>query len=419
MHLFEFKIKNESNFLDDHNLISLIKSNELLLERVKTGDKRYENSLGWHNVDEWAGKEQLDKYDEIANEIRKNAEVLVVVGVGGSNQSARAVYDALDPKDVPELIWIGNNLSVSSINNALDSIRGRSAYVNLISKSFETIEPGVGFRVMRDYLRRNYGKDYSSRIICTGTPGTKLEKLALDQNYRFLPFPKNIGGRFDAISPVGLFPLAVAGVDIHALAKGASEMRESLMSATGQDNPALLYATVRNELYKMGFKIEMLSFFEPGLMRFAKWWIQLYGESEGKDGKGIFPTMGNFSEDLHSLGQYIQDGSNIVYETFINVNDGDSLILSNGLDDGFEYIGNKDVFDINKAAYKATLKAHSKRFPCFTIDLPSLNAESMGQLFYFFEFACYLSCEILGVNPFNQPGVETYKKDMFKLLGKI
>ncbi len=417
MQLIDIELHNESDLLDN-TILSQIENNELHLERVKAGDKRYENSLGWHNVDEWAGEEQLEYYEEISYKVKKDADVLVVVGVGGSNQSARAVYEALDPKTGPELIWLGNNLSVHSIDNVMKSIKGRSTYVNVISKSFETIEPGVGFRVMRNYLKTTYGKDYSSRVICTGTIGTKLEALAIDQKYSFLTFPKNIGGRFDAISPVGLFPLAVAGIDIYGLAHGASAMRNLLMNTSGLDNAALLYATVRNQLYKMGFRIEMLSFFEPRLMRFAKWWIQLYGESEGKDGKGIFPAMGSFSEDLHSLGQYIQEGSKILYETFININETELRCIHSDLDDGFKYIDNKDISDINKAAYKATLNAHSRRFPCFTINLPSLNAEALGQMFYFFEFACYLSCEILGVNPFSQSGVETYKKDMFKLLGK-
>ena len=236
----------------------------------------------------------------------------------------------------------------------------------------------------------------------------------------FLPFPNKIGGRYTAMSPIGLFPMAVAGMDIRAMAQGARHMCQRLYSEPAQTNVALRYAVIRNLLYQKGYRMEMLSFFEPRLFRFAKWWMQLFGESEGKDNLGLYPLFGNFSEDLHSIGQFLQDGTPVIFETFLDVrHSGASLKLhGDDVDDRFDYLDGKDFDEINRAAYEATLQAHSGRFPCLELEVERIDEKTFGQLFYFFEFVCYLSAKILGVNPFNQPGVEAYKNNMLAALGK-
>ena len=417
--MLKINVKDASGLLDMDRVAALAGKSAPILDRVKAGEQKYRESLGWHDVEEWAGETWLSRYEELAEFVKKNADALVVIGVGGSNQAARAVYEALEPADGVELIWAGNSISAHSIQSVLRSLAGKRVYIDVIAKNFETLEPGIGFRALRAWLRKEYGEAYAAHVIVTGTPGQSLEALANAEGYRFLPFPEDIGGRFTALSPVGLFPLACAGADIRAIARGAKAMRETLMTTEGLDNPAMLYAAVRNELDRQGFRVEMLSFFEPRFFRFAKWWTQLYGESEGKDNKGLFPVFGNFSEDLHSLGQFIQDGTRVIFETFLDVQEQDaSLVLEGDLRDGFAYLNGKDFFEINKAAYEATLLAHSRRFPCLTLQVERMDEECFGELFYFFEFACYLSGEILGVNPFDQPGVEAYKKDMFRILGK-
>lgn len=391
-----------------------------ILEEVKKGHSEYRGSLGWLNVEDWAGPDRIAQYVSLAEEIRRDCNALVVVGIGGSNQAARAVYEAIGKKNGIELFWAGNSISAWEMKAVLDSVRGKRFYVNVIAKNFETLEPGIGFRAMRALLREQYGDDYASHVICTGTPGSHLEDLAKEHRYRFLPFPKDIGGRFTALSPIGLFPLAVANIDVAAMVAGAREVRNELLVANGKDNPALFAAVVRNLLYRKGFHMEMLSFFEPRFFRFAKWWVQLFGESEGKNGKGLYPVFGNFSEDLHSIGQFLQDGTRVIFETFLEVeNSGASLILhDDDVDDRFSYLNGKDLDEINRAACEATVAAHSGAYPCLRIKVPDISAKTFGALFYYFEFLCYLSAKILDVNPFDQPGVETYKQNMFHILGK-
>lgn len=398
----------------------LMEENAPLLAQAEKGHEEYRESLGWLDPQEWAGGTWLARYEELAEEVRKDADVLVVVGIGGSNQAARAVTEAIGEKGQVKLCWAGNSISAYEANQVLDSLQGKSVYVNVIAKNFETLEPGIGFRAMRDFLRKEYGADYDKRIICTGTEGSYFEELSKEHGYAFLPFPKNVGGRFTALTPIGLFPMAVAGFNIRAMAAGAKQMRERLFAEPAGENMALKYAAIRKNLYDGGFRMEMLSFFEPRLFRFAKWWMQLFGESEGKQDKGLYPLFGNFSEDLHSVGQFLQEGTPVLFETFLNVQDSGAsyLLQSDGVDDRFSYLDGKDFDEINRAAFEATLKAHSKRYPCMVLDIPALDEESFGQLFYFFEFACYLSAKLLGVNPFDQPGVEEYKQHMFRILGK-
>ena len=416
-----FSFADESRTLSEESFRSAVRDNIPALVTAQIGEERYRTSLGWHDVEEWAGEKWLSRYEELAAKVRRVADALVVIGIGGSNQAARAVYEALGGKSGVEIIWAGNSISAHSICEVIKALEGKkNIYIDCIAKNFETLEPGIGFRAMRDILRQRYGKDYASHVICTFTEDTDAWKMAKEKGYELLPFPTDIGGRFTALSPIGLFPLCVAGIDIRAIAAGARHMRERLLSEPAESNMALQYATARTLLEQKGKTVELLSYFEPRFFRLAKWWKQLYGESEGKDDKGLLPMDTCYSEDLHSLGQFVQDGKPMLFETFLDVRKQDfSYVLhDDDVEDRFGYLNGKDFWEINKAAFKATISAHSKRFPCLIFEVPAMDEQTFGQLFYFFEFACYISCNITGVNPFDQNGVEAYKIDMFKLLGK-
>lgn len=416
----KLELVGEGSWLDQEEIKAEIKRNAALLEAVKKGEEQYKDSLGWLDTEKWAGEAWLDKYQKLADRVKANADILVVVGIGGSNQAARAVTEAIGERGSVKIVYAGNNISADSMNKVLKSLEGKRTYINVIAKNFETLEPGVSFMALRRFLKEQYGEEYNEHVICTGTEGSHLEDLCKQHGYYFLPFPADIGGRYTSLSPVGLFPLAVADIDIYALARGGKHMQQRLQQEGAEENIALQYAVIRNLLYRKGFCLEMLSFFEPRFDRFAKWWRQLFGESEGKDDKALYPVVGSFSEDLHSIGQFIQDGSTIMFETFLNVEDaGVSCILhTDEVDDRFDYLNGKDLTEINRAAYKATVTAHSAKFPCLRLTVPAIDEESFGQLFYFYQFMCYLSAKILGVNPFDQPGVEAYKQYMFEALGK-
>ncbi|ROR25296.1 glucose-6-phosphate isomerase [Mobilisporobacter senegalensis] len=395
--------------------------NQKYLKNIMENSIQYQDSLGWLDISEWAGETAISNIMEKAERVRRNADVFVLVGVGGSNQAARAVIKALQNDNGPEILYAGNNISAHYVRQLLKKLKDKSVYINVIAKNFETLEPGIGFRVLREYLEGRYGEEANKRITLTGTRGSRLDEIARDNGYDFLTFPDNIGGRYSVLSDVGLFPMAVAGIDIKLLAQGAKDMQSYLHECDPKENIALRYATYRNLLLEKGYDIEMMAFFEPQLHYFSKWWIQLFAESEGKDNKGIYPVSVNYSEDLHSVGQYVQDGQKIIFETFIDViEQNESLILTKDhVDDKFDYLNDKDFWDINKAAFEATIYAHSDSgIPCLKITLPSLNEYYFGKMFYMFEFACYVSGSILGVNPFDQPGVENYKGYMFNKLGR-
>ena len=387
-------IQLESNYIEAYlpqaDVEEAMRSSEALLARAQRGEKEYEGSLGWHDPEKWASEEKLAQFCALGEEIRENAEVLVLLGVGGSNNAARAVIEALGSR--LEVVYAGTSTSPYTIDKAIARCEGRSVYCIVIAKNFETLEPGIAFRSFRAYLRGRYGAAYARRIFAIGTPGSSMEALCDENGIRFLPFATDIGGRFTAVSSVGLLPMAAAGVDIRALVRGAADMRSRLLREDAGENIALRYAVTRNLLYRGGYRVEMLSSFEPQLRWFYKWWVQLFAESEGKQGRGLYPTASEYSEDLHSVGQYVQDG--------------------------FEYLGAMDFAEINRVAFEATIAAHSTKVPCLRFDLEELDAYHFGQLFYFFEFSCYLSGRLLGVNPFDQPGVEAYKTLMFEKLGK-
>lgn len=412
IHTKEEKYKKEYN--------KLIDGSKGILGTAQKGEAEYADSQGWLDTEEWAGEEKVKKLEKLAAKIRQNADVFVLIGVGGSNNAARAVIKALQKAGTPDIVYAGNTLSPHALNKMLKKLAGKSIYVNCIAKNFETLEPGASFRILRKYLQERYGSKASERIIATGTAGSSLERLCTAEGYTFLEFPDNIGGRYTAISNVGLLPMAVAGIDIRELVQGAGDMQKELHAKKAEENAAFQYACLRNLFYRNGYKVEMLSSFEPQFRYFYKWWIQLFAESEGKDDKGIFPVAGEYSEELHSVGQFLQEGSPFIFETFLDVQEHqDSLVIeADGIQDYFDYLDGKDLWDVNKEAYRATVSAHSKKMPCLTLEIGALDAYHFGQLFYFFQFACYLSCKLMGVNAFNQPGVEAYKKEMFKALGK-
>lgn len=392
-----------------------------LLKDACDGHREYTQQLGWLRVNEWAGETALDKTLALAEKIRSITKVFVLIGVGGSNNAARAVLEALKPRDGVEVMYAGNTLSPIELNRLLERLDGKDVYINCIAKNFETLEPGASFLLLRQYLIKRYGgEEAARRILCTGTPGNRLEVLCRTHHWEFIEFPENLGGRFTALSYVHILPLAVAGVDVRAMAKGAAEMERQLKSTPAKENAALRYAALRNLFYQKGYRVELLASFEPSLRGFFKWWEQLFAESEGKQGKGLLPVTGQFSEELHSLGQFIQEGTPILFETFLDVKASSAglVLQSDGVDDGFDYLIGKDFEEINRASFEATRKAHGQTLPCLTLEIDALDAYHFGQLFYFFQFACYLSACMLGVNPFDQPGVEAYKGWMFKALGK-
>lgn len=392
---------------------------EELLDRVKNGDERYAGSLGWTDIRGRCTDEWLVGLTALAAEVREEADVFVLVGVGGSNNAARAVIKALNPPGV-ETIYAGNTLSPYEMGRVLARLEGKSVYINVIAKNFETLEPGLAFRVLRAYLEKRYGAAVAKRIIVTGTRGSLLEKLCVRQGYRFLEFPEEIGGRYSAVSEVGLFPMAVAGADIRALVHGAAAQQEEILSSGRPDNEALRYAVGRNFLYRRGYQTELMAVFEPRLQWFEKWWAQLFAESEGKQQKGIFPAGAVCTEDLHSIGQFVQEGTPALFETFLDAGDGGDAfcVPPDAVGDGFGYLDGKSFREINRAAQKATYGAHTQNLPCMRIQTGGIDEETFGRLFVFFEYACYYSCLLMKVNPFDQPGVEAYKQRMFRALGK-
>lgn len=390
------------------------------LANILRGESEYQASLGWLHTKEWAGERQVAAMKELASKIREEADVFVLVGVGGSNNAARSVIKALQTDQKTEILYAGNTLSPYALKQMLQKLEGKSVYVDCIAKNFETLEPGASFRILRKFLYEKYGKEAGKRIIATGSRGSSLEQICEQHGYTFLEFPENVGGRFSAITSVGLLPMAVAGIDIQKLVKGAADMEKQLLLDGSNGNIAWQYACLRNMYYKKGYSLELLTGFEPQFRWFYKWWVQLFGESEGKENKGIFPVSAEFCEELHAVGQYIQDGAPLMFETFLDVQEQNASLFAekDQVEDFFDYLNGKDFWEMNKASFYATVKAHREKLPCLILEVERMDEYHFGQLFYFFMFACYVSARILGVNPFDQPGVEAYKKWMFEALGK-
>lgn len=380
---------------------------------------RYDGVLGWVDCRE-ATEGQVQRVREKAQEWREIADTLVVVGVGGSNQAARGVIDAIGARNM-NVVWAGNTLSAYELRRTLEQLEGHSIAMHVIAKNFETLEPGSHYRVLRRFMEERYDeREMARRVVLTGTEGSRLHEMANERGHLFLPFPKPVGGRYTAFTVVGLLPIAAAGLDIDAYLQGGLDMQREV--AQQEDNPAFRYAAWRNSLYAGGKNIEMLASFEPRFERMARWWRQLFGESEGKDGKGIFPAYSIYSEDLHSIGQYVQEGERRLMETFISVEDDGAALPVPGdkaARDGFDYLDGNDFTAINRAAEQATIKAHAQGgVPCARFTVERADEYAFGSLYYTMMAACAVSGQLLGVNPFDQEGVEAYKRSMFAILGK-
>lgn len=391
------------------------------------------NFTGWLDLPKSYDKKEFRRIKEAARNIKKQSEVLVVIGIGGSYLGAKAAIEMLShsfhnnlPKKqrrAPEIWFAGTNLSGRHLSHLLDVIGDRDFSVNVISKSGTTIEPAIAFRIFRKKLEEKYGREGARERIYATTGHSKgaLKKLATQEGYETFVVPEDVGGRFSVLTAVGLLPIAVAGIDTGEMMKGAAAAMKDF-KLPFESNPCYQYAAVRNILHRKGKAIEMLINYEPGLHYIAGWWKQLFGESEGKDGKGIFPAAADFTTDLHSLGQYIQDGQCHLFETLLQVeNPGPGLTVEKveGNPDGLNYLAGKTLDYVNKMAAEGTAQAHvDGGVPNLAISLPEATAWHLGYLFYFFEKACAVSGYLLGVNPFDQPGVEAYKRNMFRLLGR-
>jgi len=388
---------------------------------------------GWIGYPKNVEKEDLEGIKNAANIIQNSSDAFIVIGIGGSYLGARACIEALNhsfynqlPKEErkgPEIYFVGNNMSSSYIMDLIDILENKNIIINVISKSGSTLEPAIAFRIFRDYMESRYGKDNAKKRIYVTTDKNKglLRKLSQEEGYTSFFIPDDIGGRYSVFTPVGLLPLAVSGVDLDSFIAGARDGVEEY-SKDIYDNISYKYALIRNILYRKGKDIEILVTYEPCLYYLAEWWKQLFGESEGKDNKGIYPSSVGFTTDLHSLGQLIQDGKRNIFETTINIEKPKRDLELKKLPhhrDGLGFIEGKTVDFINKKAFEGTVKAHTKgQVPNLIINLPELNEYYLGKLMYFFEKACAISGYLLGVNPFDQPGVEEYKNNMFELLGK-
>ena len=384
---------------------------------------------GWVCLPRDYDKEEFARIKAAAEKIKKQSEVLVVIGIGGSYLGARAVVELLaspnynlKKKDTPDIYFAGNGLSTDALLELIQIIGDRDFSVNVISKSGTTTEPAVAFRIFKAMLEEKYGKEGAKERIYATTDKVRgaLKGLADTEGYEELAVPDDIGGRFSVLTAVGLLPIAAAGIDIDALMGGAAKAMEEL-SVGGLDNPAWQYAAARHALYQGGKKIELLACYEPSFRFFSEWWKQLYGESEGKDGKGLFPASVEFTADLHSMGQYIQDGERLMFETVVKfAPKGEFVIPVDPANvDGLNFLAGKNLAFVNEQAMRGTILAHvDGGVPNVLVEMPAISADTVGYLIYFFEYVCGLSGYLLEVNPFDQPGVEAYKKNMFALLGK-
>ena len=408
----------------------VLEANTTLVNRSGAGN----DFLGWLDLPICYDKDEFKRIKEAAAKIRSDSDALVVIGIGGSYLGARASIEALchgfynslpaEKRGGPAIYFAGSNMSSTYIQGIIDMIDGVDFSINVISKSGTTTEPAVSFRIFKELLEKKYGKEEAAKRIYATTDKERgaLKTLADAEGYETFVVPDDVGGRYSVLTAVGLLPIAAAGCDIDALMQGASDERTALMAKPFEENDALLYAAYRNLLYNKGKEIEILANYEPGLHYVGEWWKQLFGESEGKDKKGIFPAAVDLTTDLHSMGQFIQDGNRILMETVICVDKArcelDVKKQESDLD-GLNYLAGKTVDYVNKQAMLGTSLAHTDGgVPNMTVHLPEMSEYYLGQLFYFFEYACGVSGYTLGVNPFNQPGVESYKKNMFALLGK-
>ncbi len=423
--------KNIKGFISDKELNAVSAPIKLIHAEIKKKECPGNEGLGWLDLPSSVPAGLIKDIEQTARKIRKNCDIFVSLGIGGSYLGARAAVEFLKPTffnehegERPKIYFAGHNLSADYLNDLFALFKGKRIIVNVISKSGTTTETAVVFRLVRQYLDKFYGKkNVRDKIICT-TDKSKgaLRMLAEEEGYKTFVIPDDVGGRYSVFTPVGLLPIAVAGIDIRALLKGAANFEKKCNILDFKKNPAYTYAALRHILYRKGKIIEILSCFHPAFHYLAEWWKQLFGESEGKDEKGIFPVSCEFTTDLHSLGQIIQEGHRNIFETFLVIDKSSSKLtipkFKQNLDN-LNYLAGRDMEFINQKAYLATASAHCEGgVPNMTIIIPKRCPYHLGQLFYFLEKATAISGLLLGVNPFNQPGVEAYKKKMFKLLGK-
>lgn len=429
-----FDYSRASSFISDNEISYMKKltldARELLVSRNGAGN----DFLGWIDLPVNYDRDEFARIKEAAKKIQGDSEVLLVIGIGGSYLGARAAieflghsfYNCLDKsaRKTPEIYFCGNSISSTYLKHLLDVVGDRDFSINMISKSGTTTEPAIAFRVFKEKLEAKYGKAEAAKRIYATTDKARgaLKHVADEEGYETFVVPDDVGGRFSVLTAVGLLPIAVSGADIGQLMEGAASGRERALDSDFEANDALQYAALRNILLRKGKSVEVMANYEPGVHFVSEWWKQLYGESEGKDQKGIFPASVDLTTDLHSMGQYIQDGARILFETVINIEQSreEIIIGEEPVDlDGLNYLAGKTVDFVNKSAMNGTILAHTDgQVPNLMIHIPEVKEFYLGELFYFFEFACGVSGYLLGVNPFDQPGVEDYKKNMFALLGK-
>ncbi len=421
---FKYADVKEKDILEHADVVEDI-HNEL---EEKSNDEK--DFAGWLHLPTNYDKKEFARIKKSASKIQKDSEILLVIGIGGSYLGARAVIESLhssiydEDKKGTRVIFVGNNLSPNYINDVIEVLEGKDFSINVISKSGTTTEPAIAFRIFREIIENKYGiKEARKRIyVTTDKKKGALKTLADSEGYETFVIPDNVGGRFSVLTAVGLLPIAASGLNIDKLMEGAAIAEDKYLDKSLKYNECYKYAVVRNMLYEKDKSIEMLINYEPKMHYFIEWWKQLFGESEGKDGKGLFPSGADYTTDLHSLGQYIQDGRRLMFETVLNIEKSESDIEINFDEDNLDnlnYLQGKKLSYVSKKAMEGTIKAHvDGGVPNIVINIKKLDEESLGELIYFFEKACGVSAELLEVNPFNQPGVEKYKTNMFKLLKK-
>jgi len=433
--MLHLSIENITNFVTSEEIAEFQPAIAQSFQSVFNKTGQGNEFLGWVNLPSEINEEILSDIEKTATHIRAHAEIFVVIGIGGSYLGARAIIEALkhnfdfalshDDRQKPLVLYAGQNLSQDYLSDLLDILNKRDYALTVISKSGTTTEPAVTFRILRKHLEDKYGKDGARRRIIAITDKSQgaLKQLSDNEGYKTYVVPDDIGGRYSVLTPVGLLPIAVAGFDIRMLVKGAVDMQKKLaQSSSISENPAALYAAARNALYQKGKVVEIMVNYQPNLYYFTEWWKQLYGESEGKEGKGIFPAGVVNTTDLHSMGQYIQEGKRNIFETVLSVGKPQKELkipVENENLDKLNFIAGQEIHFVNQMAEIGTTLAHvDGQVPNFRISIPEVSEYYLGQLIYFYEFACALSGYVLGINPFDQPGVEAYKKNMFALLGK-
>lgn len=429
-----FDYSKASSFLTSNELEGMKSCVSTIHNMIHNKTGLGNNFLGWVDLPKNYDKDEFERIKKAAKKIQSDSDVLLVIGIGGSYLGARACIEMIghsfkndltkEERKAPKIYFVGQNISSTYMSDLLDVIKDKDVSINVISKSGTTTEPAIAFRIFKDFLEKKYGKEEAKKRIYATTDSSKgaLKKLSDEEGYETFIIPDDVGGRFSVLTPVGLLPIATAGIDIDKIMLGASDASCDFNNENLDTNYAYQYAVVRNALHRKGKDVELLVNYEPKLHYFSEWWKQLYGESEGKDNKGIFPASVDFSTDLHSMGQYIQEGKRILFETVLNVVDVDKHIeieaVENDLD-GLNYLAGKNVDFVNKKAFQGTLLAHTDgQVPNLIVNVPKLDEYNFGYMVYFFEKSCAMSGYLSGVNPFDQPGVEAYKKNMFALLGK-